>query len=50
MAGLPTSAVSPPGAVPPVTPPSTGESLPRSPLAGASPRDGAFGAEYVAGG
>ena len=28
---------SPPGAVPPVTPPSTGESLPRSPLAGASP-------------
>jgi thiazole synthase len=30
-------ASSPPGAVPPVTPPSTGESLPRSPLAGASP-------------
>ena len=28
---------SPPGAVPPVTPPSTGESLPRSPFAGASP-------------
>jgi thiazole synthase len=30
-------ASSPPGAVPPVTPPSTGESLPRNPLAGASP-------------
>ena len=28
---------SPPGAVPPVTPPRTGESLPRSPFAGASP-------------
>ena len=34
---------------PPVTPPSTGESLPRIPLAGAEPRDGAFGAEYVSG-
>jgi alkanesulfonate monooxygenase SsuD/methylene tetrahydromethanopterin reductase-like flavin-dependent oxidoreductase (luciferase family) len=33
----PALAVSPPGAVPPVTPPSTGESLPRTPLAGASP-------------
>ena len=30
-------AVSPPGAVPPVTPPSMGESLPHIPLAGASP-------------
>ena len=28
-----------------MTPPSTGESLPRSPLAEAEPRDGAFGAE-----
>jgi thiazole synthase len=30
-------ASSPPGAVPPVTPPGTGESLPRTPLAGVSP-------------
>jgi transcription-repair coupling factor (superfamily II helicase) len=37
--------ISPGGMTPPVTPPSTGESLPRIPLAGAEPRDGAFGAE-----
>jgi transcription-repair coupling factor (superfamily II helicase) len=42
--------ISPGGMTPPVTPPSTGESLPRSPLAGAEPRDGAFGAGYVSGG
>jgi transcription-repair coupling factor (superfamily II helicase) len=30
-----------------MTPPSTGESLPRVPLAGAEPRDGAFGAEHA---
>ena len=35
---------------PPVTPPSMGESLPHSPLAGAEPRDGACGAENVPGG
>ena len=54
-------AVPPPGAVPPVTPPSMGESLPKSmgeplhyphsiPLAGAPPRDGAYGAAHVSGG
>ena len=35
---------------PPGTPPSMGESLPHIPLAGAEPRDGARGAEYVSGG
>ncbi len=35
---------------PPVTPPSTGESLPHCPLAGAKPRDGASGAAHVPGG
>ena len=35
---------------PPVTPPRMGESLPHSPLAGAEPRDGACGAEYVSSG
>jgi transcription-repair coupling factor (superfamily II helicase) len=36
--------ISPGGMTPPVTPPRMGESLPHSPLAGAGPRDGAFGA------
>jgi transcription-repair coupling factor (superfamily II helicase) len=40
-----TDSTSPGGMTPPVTPPSMGESLPHSPLAGAEPRDGAFGAE-----
>ena len=34
---IPGETASPPGAVPPATPPSTGESLPRSPLAGTAP-------------
>jgi len=42
--------VSPPGAVPPVTPLSMGESLPHIPLAGAPPQDGACGAAYISGG
>jgi hydroxysqualene dehydroxylase len=52
--------VPPPGAVPPVTPPSTGESLPQntgspstvrqSPLASDKPRDGAYGAEHLSDG
>jgi hypothetical protein len=37
----------PRGDDPPVTPPSMGESLPHCPLAGAEPRVGACGAEYV---
>ena len=40
----------PGGMTPPVTPPGTGESLPRSSLAGAVPRDGASGAEEWADG
>jgi hypothetical protein len=39
----------PRGKIPPVTPLRTGESLPRIPLAGAEPRDGACGAGYVSG-
>ncbi len=41
------NSISPGGMTPPVTPPSMGESLPHFPLAGAEPRDGACGAEYV---
>ena len=45
--GVTDDSASPGGMTPPVTPPSTGESLPRIPLAGAEPRDGAFGAEHA---
>jgi len=44
------TSIFPGGTTPPVTPLRTGESLPRSPLAGAKPRDGAFGAACVTGG
>jgi transcription-repair coupling factor (superfamily II helicase) len=43
--GVTDDSIFPGGATPPVTPPRTGESLPHGPLAGAEPRDGAFGAE-----
>ncbi|HTR95756.1 MAG TPA: transcription-repair coupling factor [Trebonia sp.] len=45
--GVTEEGIPPGGMTPPVTPPSTGESLPRIPLAGAEPRDGAFGAEHA---